>query len=55
MFVCGEALKIIFYLIMTEMVCLPCVIMPVFIWIWFTWILPIITKLRNKFWPKKTN
>lgn len=33
------------------MVCVPCVIIPVFLWVWFTFIMPVIYKLKAMIWP----
>lgn len=33
------------------MVCLPCVVIPVCLWIWFQFIMPALLRIKSWFWP----
>jgi hypothetical protein len=34
------------------MVCLPCVVIPIFLWVWFNFIMPLLIKLKSLIFPQ---
>ena len=35
------------------MCCISCIAIPVFLWVWFNLIMPVISKVKAIFWPKE--